>query len=126
MRNRYEHDAVKDAFYKKDSRWRKCRDAYAQMQGWVCERCLNRNVIPYEDSKDYYKQFIVHHKIYLTRENIANPEISLNFDNLELVCINCHNKEHFLKPICADGFELVEGLMRKKGVANGKKKSTAP
>lgn len=119
----YEHDPIKDAFYK-STRWRKCRNSYAQMQCWVCERCQNRNV-NYE-LDDYYKQFIVHHKIYLDHDNINNPDIALNFKNLELVCRVCHNKEHYSKPVCADGYELVNGRMRKKGeVKSAKKKSTA-
>lgn len=37
---------------------------------------------------------IVHHKIYLTPENIGNPDISLNPDNLETLCRDCHALEH--------------------------------
>ncbi len=36
----------------------------------------------------------VHHKIRLTVKNVNNPQISLNQDNLELLCKKCHNKEH--------------------------------
>ena len=36
----------------------------------------------------------VHHKIPLTPENIYNPEITLNWDNLELLCSSCHSIEH--------------------------------
>ena len=37
---------------------------------------------------------IVHHKIHLTPDNINNPAVSLNWDNLELVCRSCHMKLH--------------------------------
>lgn len=37
---------------------------------------------------------IVHHKIHLTPSNITNPEIALSFDNLILVCRECHAIEH--------------------------------
>ena len=37
---------------------------------------------------------IVHHKIYLTPQNINDPQISLNPDNLETLCRNCHAAEH--------------------------------
>ena len=40
---------------------------------------------------------IVHHKTYLNDENIYNPEITLNENKLEGICINCHNREHFKK-----------------------------
>jgi len=37
---------------------------------------------------------IVHHKIHLTPENIHDPKIALNFDNLQLLCRDCHGKIH--------------------------------
>ena len=36
----------------------------------------------------------MHHKIRLTPENINNPEIALNWENLELLCEACHHEEH--------------------------------
>lgn len=39
--------------------------------------------------------YIVHHKSYINASNVWNTEITLNFDNLELLCLDCHNKEHF-------------------------------
>ena len=36
----------------------------------------------------------VHHKIKLTVQNVIDPAISLNQENLELLCKDCHNKEH--------------------------------
>ena len=35
----------------------------------------------------------VHHKIPLTADNVRDPEISLNWDNLELLCKTCHDME---------------------------------
>ena len=36
----------------------------------------------------------VHHQIRLTVGNVNDTNISLNQDNLELLCKNCHNEEH--------------------------------
>lgn len=36
----------------------------------------------------------VHHKVALTAENINNPNVTLNPDNLIYLCKDCHNKEH--------------------------------
>lgn len=36
----------------------------------------------------------VHHKIRLKVENVNDANVSLNQDNLELLCKKCHNKEH--------------------------------
>ena len=37
---------------------------------------------------------IVHHKTELTPENIDKPEITLCWDNLRLVCRECHAEQH--------------------------------
>jgi len=36
----------------------------------------------------------VHHKERLTIDNVIDTSISLNQENLELLCRECHNKEH--------------------------------
>ena len=36
----------------------------------------------------------VHHKIHLTIYNVDDPMVSLNQDNLQLLCTDCHNKQH--------------------------------
>lgn len=72
-------------FYR-SRRWQDCRRAYGQKRGWLCEECLGRNVLSYGE--------IVHHKIPLTAENIDDPEIAYGFNNLELVCRQCHDELH--------------------------------
>ncbi|WP_067725349.1 HNH endonuclease [Oceanobacillus damuensis] len=52
----------------------------------ICNRCGERIA----KSKD----IIGHHKIELTPENVHDYSISLNPDLVELVCFDCHNKEH--------------------------------
>lgn len=37
---------------------------------------------------------ICHHKTYLTPDNINDPNIALNWANLEALCHNCHDLEH--------------------------------
>ena len=37
---------------------------------------------------------IVHHKIFLTPENIGNPAVTLAVENLELLCRDCHAAKH--------------------------------
>jgi len=52
-------------------------------------KCLRCNEI-LED----FSQLIGHHKIELTEENVDDPNISLNPELIEIICFNCHNKEH--------------------------------
>lgn len=69
--------------------WQKTRDAYIKSVGGLCERCLtNGKVKP---------GYIVHHKHYITADNINDPSITLSFDNLEYLCFDCHQEEHFGK-----------------------------
>jgi 5-methylcytosine-specific restriction endonuclease McrA len=73
------------SFYK-STRWQECRAAYVAYRGGLCEKCLAKGL--------YVPGVIVHHKTHITPENIANPAITLNFDNLMLLCRECHGEEH--------------------------------
>lgn len=66
--------------------WKSVRDTYKRSKQGLCERCLAKGLIVPADE--------VHHKIRLTKENINEPSISLNYDNLEALCTECHDKEH--------------------------------
>ena len=83
MSHRTEHFA--HSFYKSWS-WTKCQRAYKESKGGLCERCWSKGMIVPGDE--------VHHKIKLTPENITDPAIALNWDNLELLCKDCHLEEH--------------------------------
>jgi len=72
-------------FYK-SKRWQKCRAAYIKSVGGLCERCLAKGLI--------VPATMVHHKIYISPQNINDPNITLNFDNLEALCNDCHAAEH--------------------------------
>lgn len=74
-----------DAFYSSQE-WIKTREAFASYKGGLCERCLKKGIVQAGE--------IVHHKIYLTPSNINDPTITLNWDNLELLCRRCHAEEH--------------------------------
>jgi 5-methylcytosine-specific restriction endonuclease McrA len=65
-------------------RWKHCRQSYFTYRHGLCERCQDPGKI-------------VHHKEYLTTTNINDPMVSLSFDNLELLCQTCHNREHHEK-----------------------------
>ena len=66
--------------------WKKCRASYKHYRMGLCERCLARGEIN--------PGVIVHHKIHLTPENITDPMIALSWDNLELLCRDCHALAH--------------------------------
>ena len=72
-------------FYK-SAAWKRARQQVITRSNGLCERCKARGI--------YKPGYIVHHKEYITPGNISNPNITLNLDNLEYVCEDCHNKEH--------------------------------
>jgi 5-methylcytosine-specific restriction endonuclease McrA len=74
-----------ERFYKSKT-WQQCRAAYAKRVGGLCERCrAHGRIVP---------GVIVHHKIHITPENINDPNITLDFNNMELLCRDCHTLAH--------------------------------
>lgn len=66
--------------------WKDCRAAYKRKAKGLCERCLAKGL--------FVPGQVVHHKEYITLENITDPQILTDFNNLELLCRDCHEKEH--------------------------------
>lgn len=66
--------------------WKRCRDIYIKerikQDGGMCEKCRDE---PGEE---------VHHREHLTPANITDPRITLNSENLQLLCKHCHFEEH--------------------------------
>lgn len=88
------------SFYS-SSKWVKTQAAYMMSRNYICERCGDM-------------ASIVHHKIYITPENITDPRITLDWNNLEALCQDCHNKEHHGSGACAAGLYFdSEGNIRK-------------
>lgn len=77
--------AVLKTFYASE-KWVKLRLRLINERGNICSACgkiVARSI-----------KLIGHHKIELTPENVHDYNISLNPDLIELVCFDCHNKEH--------------------------------
>ncbi len=76
------------AFYKTGA-WVNARDMAYKRAGGLCERCREKGlIVPGEE---------VHHKIPITKANVTDPEITLNLDNLILLCRACHEEQHHHK-----------------------------
>jgi 5-methylcytosine-specific restriction endonuclease McrA len=68
-------------FYRSPA-WKRCRRLFLESKHWLCERCQQ-------------PARIAHHKTYLTQANVNDPYVTLHWSNLEALCEDCHNKEHF-------------------------------
>jgi len=85
--------------------WLRVRKLAILRANGLCERCERPG-------------YIVHHIIELTPDNVTDPMIALNTDNLEYVCLDCHNAEHMESNGTIDGLMFdVNGdiIKRKKG-----------
>ena len=71
------------AFYN-SKEWRRVSAVYMSSKLYTCERCGK----PAQ---------ICHHKKWLNDRNVHDPSVALSFDNLEALCIECHNAEHGLR-----------------------------
>jgi 5-methylcytosine-specific restriction endonuclease McrA len=71
---------VSDTGFYQTKEWRACRNGYYNHMHGLCERCGSPGNI-------------AHHTIYLTLANYTDPNISLNWDYLGLLCGDCDNKE---------------------------------
>ena len=67
-------------FYKSNA-WLAARELKIMSVNGLCERCGQVGIE-------------VHHKDRLSIDNVNDTSISFNQDNLELLCRDCHNKEH--------------------------------
>ena len=68
------------AFYH-SKQWQQVREYVLMRDSYLCRICGQ----PAEE---------VHHKIHLTPENLYDPRVNLNPDNLISLCKECHFKEH--------------------------------
>lgn len=82
--------------------WRRCKEAYLKKVNHLCERCLSKGL--------YIPAQIVHHKTYLTAENFGDASLMYGFDNLEALCLACHNDEHG-KSKAARRWKFVDGQL---------------
>lgn len=75
-------------FYKSRA-WQRCRAAFIgereAIDGGLCQHCGCK------------RGYIVDHIVEIDPDNINDPEITLNHDNLQYLCLECHNTKTFLK-----------------------------
>ena len=98
-------------FYQSQA-WKQCRRAYAKSVRGLCEVCLAKGL--------FTPGVIVHHMEHINPDNITDTKVLLDWNNLQLVCRNCHadihkdsygpkKKEHRRYTIDVDGRVIIGG-----------------
>ena len=82
------------AFYNSKA-WRKTRRLFLMRESFTCALCGGVG-----------DACIVHHIKHITPGNINDPAITLNFDNLQALCLPCHNSMHGDGSACTDGISF--------------------
>ena len=73
-------------FFYKSKQWQRVRDYVMKRDQWLCQDCLKKGkYVPAEE---------VHHIVPLKPENITDPSITLDENNLVALCRECHKARH--------------------------------
>ncbi|BDH62319.1 HNH endonuclease [Lysinibacillus sp. PLM2] len=91
----YKTEEQKRKFYDSYA-WRKLSKQIKQRDNNECQECKRQGKV-FIDTNEYSEtakrkkiQLVVHHK----KELEFHPDLALEEDNLETICVDCHNKEH--------------------------------
>lgn len=72
--------SIPNNFYR-SKKWITFANYIRESRNYTCDRCGGYGNI-------------CHHIIHLNMDNYNNPTIAFNEELIELLCYNCHNKEH--------------------------------
>lgn len=91
----YKTKEQKRKFYDSGN-WKQLRKQVKKRDNYECQEC-KRNGRVQIDTNDYSEK-AKRKKIMLVVDHIKEledyPELALDIDNLETLCVNCHNKKH--------------------------------
>ena len=74
------------AFFYHTQAWENCRESFLKSKRGLCEMCLKEGIIT--------PARVVHHRKPITPDNVNDPAITLNFDNLMALCQDHHAFVH--------------------------------
>lgn len=91
----YKTKEQKRKFY--DGRhWKAMREAIKQRDNYECQECKRNGYVTVD--RNEYSETAGRKKIALVVDHIKEledyPELALKSDNLETLCVRCHNKKH--------------------------------
>ncbi|MEK4148928.1 HNH endonuclease [Robertmurraya sp. FSL W8-0741] len=91
----YKTRQQKRKFYDSED-WKQLREEVKKRDNYECQECKQNGYV-FIDTNEYSEkakrkkiQLVVHH----IKELEDHPELALEIDNLETLCVNCHNRIH--------------------------------
>lgn len=75
----------------------------------MCERCFARGI--YKPAK------LVHHIEHVSPDNVDDPHVTLNYDNFQRLCQDCHAEVHRKTPETRVTFDDMGNVVWKDGYA---------
>lgn len=91
----YKTREQKRKFYD-SSDWKQKRKRIKQRDNYECQECKRQGRVTIDTNE--YSESAKRKKIQLVVDHIKEledyPELALDDDNLETLCVNCHNKKH--------------------------------
>lgn len=76
--------------------WKKLRAEIKKRDNYECQECKRNGIVSVDTNE--YSESAKRKKIMLLVDHIKEldvyPELALDDDNLETLCVGCHNKKH--------------------------------
>ncbi|MGG3383070.1 HNH endonuclease [Heyndrickxia faecalis] len=76
--------------------WKQIRERVKARDNYECQECKRQGRVTVDTNQ--YSENAKRKKIQLVVDHIKElenyPELALDMDNLETLCVNCHNKKH--------------------------------
>ncbi|MGM8215166.1 HNH endonuclease [Bacillaceae bacterium W0354] len=91
----YKSREQKRKFYDSQS-WKRLREFIKKRDNYECQECKRKGRVTVDTNE--YSESAKRKKIALVVDHIKEledyPELALDEDNLETLCVNCHNQKH--------------------------------
>ena len=89
----YKTEEEKRRFYK-SSGWNKLRQAALKRDNHECQECKRQGRVHVDSIKEEGKRKSIELNVHHIQEIEHYPEMAMELDNLETLCLNCHNRMH--------------------------------
>lgn len=89
----YKTDAEKKSFYNSGD-WNLLRLEALKRDNYECQECKRLGFVHVDSKKEEGKRKSVELNVHHIKEIENHPELALELDNLETLCLGCHNKMH--------------------------------